>query len=133
MELQVRIQSPDSYTIAKGLFGSESLEPGKTKKDVTDGVTLRFDGVAKQYSASVGSPAIIFLEIAITLGKNVMLPIVVGILSSYIYDKLKEQKAESIKIGNTYIKANNVQINQQIIYQTIINEASQQKKEDTKT
>lgn len=135
MELQVRIQSPDSNFIAEGLFGSDSdsLERGKTEKAVVDGVTLRFEGVGRQFSASVDTQTTtLILEMAISFGRDVALPIVVSVLSNYIYDKLKDRKAESIKIGNTYIKINYMQIINQQIYQTIINEASQQKREDTK-
>jgi hypothetical protein len=137
MKLQVSIESDDSSTIAKDLFGkvdSRSLERGKTEKIVTDGVTLRFDGIKWTLCASVGSsPSAVFLEIAVEFGKQVVLPIAVTVLSSYIYDKLKDRKTESITIGNTIIKIENMQINQQIIYQTIINEASQQKDENAKT
>lgn len=138
MEVQVILQSPDSNSIAEGLFGSDSqsLERNKTEKAVVDGVSLRFEGVYRQFSACVDSQSTaLFLEMAISFGRDVALPIAVSVLSRYIYDKLKYRKAEGIKIGNTYIKINSTQIiNQQIIYQTIINEAAQQqKRDDTKT
>lgn len=88
---------------------------------------LRFEGVGRQFSASVDSQTTLILEMAVLVGRDVVLPIVVSVLSNYIYDKLKDRKAESIKIGNTYIKINNTQINVEQIYQTIINEASQKK------
>jgi hypothetical protein len=121
MKLQLEIQGNDAFSIAEELFDSNSLQRGKTEKSLTDSVTMRYDGVPKRYAASVDSQTNFILQITIIIGQNVVLPVVMGLLSSYLYGKLKDKKTNSIKIGNTYI----LQISAEEIGQVIINEAKE--------
>ena len=127
MELQIEIQTIDSFDIAKDLFGTDALNNGKTEKTIAEGVKLRYDGVTRLFTASVDSQGSLILQFAVLVGQNVVLPTIVGILSSYLYDKLKERKAHNVKIGDTYVP-----INLHEIYQAVM-KAPEQKKDDTKT
>ena len=121
MELPIEIKANDVISIIRDIFDSDTWEPHKTEKAVADGITIRCEVALQPLVASIDSQA--FLQIALVVGKDVLLPITVTILSNYLYDKLKERSAKSIKIGDTYI----TQINVQQIYQTIIIEASREK------
>lgn len=121
MEIRVKIQSIDGYEIAKDLFTTDALERNKTDKAVVEGITLRFNGVARILRASVGDQSDLILQFTLSIGQNVVLPTVVGILSSYLYDKLKERKAQGIKIGDAYTS-----IDEKQIYQAIMKELPKQ-------
>ena len=100
---------------------------GRQKKTVTEGVSIQY---VKQYtcdSADMPSWAILSIE----FGKNVALPIAVGILSNYLYDKLKDRKKSKVLINDQQVEINAEKINQLII--NIVNlSLNQEKKKEVK-
>lgn len=124
MELPVEIKATDVFGILTDLFDSNTWEPGKTEKAIADGVSIRYETASKPLIASIESQAV--LQITLIIGQNVVLPTVLGVLSSYLYDKLKEHNMKRFKIG-----AASLSINEREIYQAIMKEFPKQ--DDTKT
>ncbi len=53
--------------------------------------------------------------LTIEIGKNVALPLAVGILSSYLYDKLKNRKDTKVIINNQQVEINAIKIEKLIL------------------
>lgn len=84
---------------------------GRQKKTVTDGVSIQY--VSHYVCDSFDMPSWVILTIEI--GKNVALPLAVGILSSYLYDKLKNRKDTKVIINNQQVEINAIKIEKLIL------------------
>jgi len=100
MELNIEIETHDSR-LSFDLFETDKLAFGTTTKTVAEGVSIQYRGGTIREAA--GLPEI--FRISAFIGKNVVLPIAVGILSAYLYDKFKG-KAERVRINNIYVEVN---------------------------
>ena len=86
MELCVEIETFDKK-LDFDLFYSGQLSSGSTEKILSDGVSIKYNW--REFKRSYGLPDIV--NITIVIGQNVVIPIAVGILSNYFYEKLKNR------------------------------------------
>lgn len=116
MELEISIEKRDR-NLEKDLFETPQPRVGE-KKIIVEGVSIRI----KNYFGrdAVDLPTI--LNVVADIGEKVVLPIVVGVLSRYLYDKLKYRKESKVTIN--YVP---VEINAQKIEQLIINIVKEEK------
>jgi hypothetical protein len=109
-ELKMEVETHDD-TLGFKLFESpERLSYGQTKT-ICDDVFLRAEG-GKIFEA-LDFPSILYATAC--FGKNVVLPIAVSLLSSYLYDKLKERKDNKLRINGTQVEINAEKIEQLIL------------------
>jgi hypothetical protein len=118
MELEISIEKRDR-NLEKDLFETPQPRIGE-KKIIAEGVSIRI----KNYFGRdvVDLPTI--LNVVADIGEKVALPIAVGILSRYLYDKLKDRKQSKVTINNT-----SVEINTDKIEKLIINVLKEEEKE----
>ena len=119
MNLEIGIELRDR-NLVKDLFETPQPKVGQ-EKIIGEGVSIRI----KNYFArdTVDLPTI--LNIVAYIGEHVALPIAVGLLSRYLYDKLKDRKEKSRLIIN-YIP---VEIDAEKIEHLIINILEEKKDE----
>lgn len=126
MQLDIWIEENDR-NLVHDLFGVEHSDYNKVyvekqKKTIANGITLQYKHSFCCDAENIPTWLIITAEI----GKDVILPMAVGLLSSYIYDKLKDRKNEKLVINNQLIE----QINAKKIEQVIIVNINLNQKED---
>jgi len=104
-KLEIGIEILDSKLVSD-LFGTSASE-----KTIAEGASIRI----KNYFArdAVDLPTI--LNIVADIGKHVALPIAVGILSNYLYDKLKNRKNSKVMINHNPVEINAEKIEKLII------------------
>jgi hypothetical protein len=84
---------PNLFELQPSEYNKIVLE--KQKKVVSEGISLQYKS---HYSCdSVDTPTMVIISIEI--GKEIALPIALGILSSYLYDKLKERTSTLVING----------------------------------
>lgn len=110
MELGIEIETHDR-SLSFDLLEAEQLSCMETTKDLGNGVTIKYNFEVLRKAGDLP----IILNIAAFLGQNIALPVAVGILSSYLYDKLKNRKVEQLKIAG-----NSIEINKQDIEQLLL-------------
>jgi len=101
MELNIEIETYDKM-LSSDLFETTKFSAGQTKRIIAEGISIRYEG--GMIRKAVDFPEII--NIALTIGEHVVLPIAVGILSRYLYDKLKDRKASKVTINHTQVEIN---------------------------
>lgn len=118
MELEISIEKRDR-NLEKDLFETPQPRVGE-EKIIVEGVSIRI----KNYFGrdAVDLPTI--LNVVAYIGEHIAFPIAVGILSKYLYDKLKERKDNKLTINNK-----SVEINAEKIEQLIINIEKEKKEE----
>ena len=100
MELTVEIETDDKR-LETDLFESREFSAGETEKVITEGVSIRWEGVV--FRKAVGFPEII--NIALVIGEKVVLPIAVSIVAKWLYDKIKG-RASKVTINYTVVEIN---------------------------
>jgi hypothetical protein len=115
MKLDVWIEALDPKLI-EDLFEVERSEykkiiMEKQKKIISEGISLQYK--SHFCCDSVDAPS--WLIISIEIGKNVALPVALGILSSYLYDKLKNRKNNRVVINNQPVEIDAKKIEQIIL------------------
>ena len=131
MKLDVWIEILDPRLI-EDLFESlqyQKITMEKQKKIIGEGISLQYKSHFSLDAENVPSWLIISAEI----GKNIVLPIAVGILSNYIYDKLKDRKNINIVINNQSVEINAKKIEQVILANININVYVKEEDKDTTT
>lgn len=83
----------------------------KQKKDVSDGISFQYKYTEIRLSEAIPNILVITVEI----GKNVVLPIALGILSNYLYDKLKNRKNKTISVNGKAVEIDPKKIGQAIL------------------
>jgi hypothetical protein len=123
VELSIGIETKDNK-LGFDLFATQSLVPGKTEKEITEGISIKFQG--EMVCLTVDFPNVI--QIAILFGELVGIPIAVGVLSNYIYDKLKNGRASKVVINNQPVEINAEEIKQVIInnYYVVLNKENEE-------
>jgi len=118
MELDIGIEIRDPKLVSE-LFETNTTYVGQ-KKVIAEDVSIQ---IKKYYAReAVDFPTVV--NIVAYIGEHVALPIAVGVLSRYLYDKLKVGKQSKVTINNTP-----VEINAQKIEQLIINVLKEEEKE----
>ncbi len=130
MQVDIWIEVHDS-NIIHDLFGVEPSEYNKIyrekqKKIVSEGISIQYKSNNCCDAENIPTWLIITAEI---VGKDIVLPALVGILSSYIYDKLKDRKNESLMINNQTIEINAKKIEQLIMINLNVNVNEKEDKE----
>lgn len=117
MELDIGIEIRDPKLVSE-LFETNTTYVGQ-KKVVAEDVSIQI----KNYVAreAVDFPTVV--NIVAYIGEHVALPIAAGVLSRYLYDKLKDRKQSKVTISNTP-----VEINADKIEKLIINVLKEEKK-----
>ncbi len=67
----------------------------RTEIELSKGITLRYDQAI--FCESVDAPT--FIQISLIVGKDILLPVALGLVSSWLYDKIKEKKVYKILIN----------------------------------
>jgi len=116
MEIEIGIEKRDR-NLEKDLFETDQPRVGE-KKIIAEGISIRI----KNYFGrdAVDLPTI--LNIVAEIRDKVALPIIVSILSKYLYEKLKDRKESKITINYT-----SVEIDAEKIEQLIINIVKEEK------
>ena len=106
MELEIGIEILDPELESDLFESTESRE-----KIITEGVSIRF----KNYKIReiVDYPTII--NIAVYIAEHIALPVAAGVLSRYLYDKLKDRENQKITINNIPVEVNAEKIENLII------------------
>lgn len=109
MELEIGIEIRDPKLVSE-LFETNETHVGQ-KKVIAEGVSIQI----KNYYArdAVDLPTI--LNIVAWIGEHVALPFAVGVLSRYLYDKLKVRKQSKVTINKLPVEINAEKIGQLII------------------
>lgn len=94
MDLSIKVETKDNK-LGSDLFETESLIY-ETEKEIADGLSIRFQGLKISLSADIP----IVIQIVVLLGENIVLPTAASLLSSYLYDKLKNGRAKKVTINN---------------------------------
>jgi hypothetical protein len=68
--------------------------------ELSKNVNVRFDGAV--FCESVDAPT--FIQISFVIGRDVVLPIALGLVSNWLYDKVKEKKAYKINIDGSTVE-----------------------------
>lgn len=109
MEIPVSIKSKDRK-LAVDLFEDYRFLSGETEKEIVEGISIRYE--SEEVIKSFDVPKT--LEIMLIIGKEIVLPVAVALLSRYLYDKLK---GKTDKITINYIDVN---IDAKEIEQTVL-------------
>jgi hypothetical protein len=111
--LWIEVRDPnlltDLFEIDKSQYNE--VVNGRKKKIVTDGASIQY--VSHYTCDSIDMPTWAILTIEIV--KNMTLPIVVSILSKYLYDKLKSRKDSKVLINNQQVEIDAEKISHLII------------------
>jgi len=99
MQVKIEIETEDK-TLVSDLFGSHAVLRGVSTKKVTDGVSIRFNGIVLREAIAI--PDLIKITLLIT--EKVALPVAVGLFSSWLYDRLKNRRVRRISIERTEVK-----------------------------
>ncbi len=115
MEFDVWIEEHDR-NLVHDLFGVDYLDYNKVyvekhKKMICEGVTFHYKHSYACDAENISSWMIITMEI----GREVALPIALGVISNFIYDKLKDRKNQRIAINNQIVQLDAKQIEQAIL------------------
>jgi hypothetical protein len=90
-EVPVEIQGSIDYS---GLFKNGRLEFG-SRVEIADGVFVRIDG--GRLCEAINVPE--FLNIAIVVSQNVVLPVALNLATNWLYDRIKDKKGTRIRIN----------------------------------
>lgn len=106
MEIPFQIETHDRM-VSYDLLEAKEIQLGQ-QKIISEGVSIRVEGL--RVRKAFGLPEIV--NMTLMIGQNVALPIALGILSSYLYDKLKNRKDTNIIINYSHveIKAEKIEI-----------------------
>jgi hypothetical protein len=98
MKVEIGIEIRDAKLVGD-LFETTQIKAGQ-EKTIAEGVSIQL----KNYMAreAVDFPTIV--NIVAYVGEHVALPIAVGILSRYLYDKLKDRKTSKVTINQIQVE-----------------------------
>jgi hypothetical protein len=108
MELTICIEERDNK-LERDLFESE--EHSRQKKVISKSVSIQY----KSHYAFDAVDLPTWLIIGAYVGEHIALPVAVGILSRYLYNKLKDRKESKVTINNMPVEINTEKIEQLIL------------------
>lgn len=102
-EVPIEIQGSNIYHST--FFKNGRIEFG-SKTEIADGVFMRIDG--GRLCEAINAPE--FLNIAIVVSQNVVLPVALNLATSWLYDKIKDKKSTKIRINGIDVIVNKEKI-----------------------
>jgi len=99
MEASIEIETFDTLEITKDFFREEKLRTG-SEIEIAKGTFLRFEGLIGR--ETIGVPDI--LQLTLIIATHVALPIALNVAANWIYDKVKERRAEKIRVGDNEVQ-----------------------------
>ena len=100
MELSLDIKSLDR-NISSEILGSDSISTD-TEVRIAEGVSIRFDG--EGFTKVVGAP--IDASFIISCAPGIAAGIASGVISNWLYDKLKGKRIQKVTIESTEVNFN---------------------------
>jgi hypothetical protein len=110
MKINMRIETRDK-TLSSHLLETDHIQSFQTEKIIGDGVSIRYEG--QIIREAIGFPEL--FNFSIYIAEHIALPIAVGILSRYLYDKLKDKKETKIEVNYVYVEINPEKIENAIL------------------
>jgi len=110
MKIPIQIETQDRM-LSWDLFEARSLQSGQTEKVITEGISIKLESI--EIRKGFGFPEIV--DITVFVAEHVALPIAVGMLSRYLYDKLKDKRETKIEINYLYVEINAEKIENAIL------------------
>lgn len=98
MEVRAEIETHDKM-LGYDLFESKELLRGHTEKSVSEDASVRFEGSI--FRKAEGLPEII--ELTLIFAKEVVKPIILGIVSAWLYNKMKG-RAVTLRIERSEVE-----------------------------
>jgi hypothetical protein len=115
--MKIIIGIPSDSKLISDLF--ETKDSSEYKKIVSDKQEKTIaEGVSIQYLYHYAADAVdipTLLLISAYIGEHVVLPVAAGLLSRYLYDKLKDRKTSKITINDISVEFNAEKIQQLIL------------------
>jgi hypothetical protein len=105
MELEIEIETFDKKLDFDLFEAKERFGRGMETK-IAEGVLARYERT--DVRLAVGFADVI--HFAITIGRNTAIGVVSGIISDWLYDKLKEREVEKLRIERTEVEIDRSQI-----------------------
>ena len=105
MELEIEIETFDKKLDFDLFEAKERFERGMKTK-IAEDILARYERT--DVCLAVGLADVI--HFAITIGRNTAIGVVSGIISDWLYDKLKERKVEKLRIERTEVEIDRSQI-----------------------
>jgi hypothetical protein len=106
----MRIKTRDKG-IVNDLLEVDLVQSANMEKEVADGVAIQYRG--QVIREALGLPEL--FRFSIFVAEHIALPIAVGLLSRYLYDKLKNKKQTEIIINYVTVEINAEKIEQLIL------------------
>jgi hypothetical protein len=110
MEIQIKIESKDKF-LEFEMFKTKEVENGETKIGIADGIQAVYGGTVIQ--EAFPAPSIFYLTIEVS--KDIAIGVAAGLISAWLYDKLKGKKVNEITIEMTKAEYNEGEIKRIII------------------
>jgi len=104
LRVSIEIETFDKE-LEMDLFDAKRFVAGETEKTISEGISIRWEGT--EFKKVVGFPDII--HITLILARDVALPIALGIVSNWLYDKIKG-RAIKIKVKGFQVQIDRDQI-----------------------
>ena len=97
-EVSIEVVGSDSFLYPDFLINGSLRQ--RTKIEISKGISLRYDRAI--FCESIDVPT--FIQISVIIGREIVLPIALGLVSSWFYDKIKENKAYKISINGIAVE-----------------------------
>jgi len=108
-EVTIEIESSDP-ALMLNLFSHRKIASG-VETEIDTGISLRYEHTILR--EAVDFPPLV--EVTLILAREVVLPIALGIASSYIYDKIKNRNIRKFRIGSVEVAIDKDQIQEMLL------------------
>lgn len=98
MEVKIEIETFNKQLDFDLFETKERLARGMEIK-IADGISARFEGT--EFHLAIGFPDLV--HFTITIGKDLAIGVASGIISAWLYNKLKGRKVEKLRIERTEV------------------------------
>ena len=115
IEVSVEIETYDT-TLAFDLFEEKKKLFAAQQKEIAKGVFLRFEGGTLREAFDTSE----IIRLTIAVAKDVALPIALGVVSNWLYDRIKNGRASKIRVNE-----NETEITKDEIKKALLKEAKE--------
>jgi len=98
-EVDITLKMKDRALLTD-LFDRKDFVSGITKKEISEGIAIRFEGRRIQESV----PPEDIIKLTVIFAELVVLPIATDLFSNWLYDKLRNRKDVTLEINNSKIE-----------------------------
>ena len=109
MKLNFEIETNDAI-LERHIFSSAQLSAGFTRIQISEGIIAKYNGTIIQLAVDIPN----IIKIVIEIGKDVGIGIGSGLISAWLYEKLKGKDVKKIRIDG-----NEVELDQEQLQRTI--------------